>query len=93
MSGTTVARWLTVVQRSHIVLARARQWFLSDERLIRTQRAKLGQQARLQVRGKAMVQVPVNHFDRSKPFYPLVTHYLAQLIGFKELLLRGICRY
>jgi hypothetical protein len=37
-----------------------------------------------------MNQVPINHFDRSKPFYPLVMHYLAQLIGVKELALRGI---
>jgi len=37
-----------------------------------------------------MTQVPMNHFDRSKPFYPLVMHYLAQLIGIKELALRGI---
>jgi hypothetical protein len=37
-----------------------------------------------------MTQVLVNHFDRGKPFYPLVMHYLAQLIGVKELALRGI---
>lgn len=37
-----------------------------------------------------MTSVPINHFDRGKPFYPLVMHYLAQLIGFKELALRGI---
>jgi hypothetical protein len=37
-----------------------------------------------------MIQVPVNHFDRGKPFYPLVMYYLAQLIGVKELALRGI---
>lgn len=37
-----------------------------------------------------MAQVPVNHFDRGKPFYPLVTHYVAQLAGFKELAVRGI---
>ena len=36
------------------------------------------------------LQVAVNDFDRGKPFYPLVMHYLAQLIGFKELALRGI---
>ena len=37
-----------------------------------------------------MSPVQINHFDRGKPFYPLVMHYLAQLIGFKELALRGI---
>ena len=37
-----------------------------------------------------MTRVLINHFDRGKPFYPLVMHYLAQLIGFKELGLRGI---
>ena len=31
-----------------------------------------------------------NHFDRSKPFYPLVVNYIVQLIGFKELALRGL---
>ncbi len=31
-----------------------------------------------------------NHFDRGKPFYPLVVNYLVQLVGFKELGLRGI---
>ena len=37
-----------------------------------------------------MPQVSVNHFDRGKPFYPLVMQYLAQLIGIKELAFRGI---
>ena len=32
----------------------------------------------------------INHFDREKPFYPLVTHYFIQLFGFKELALRGV---
>ena len=32
----------------------------------------------------------LNHFDRSKPFYPLVMHYLAQLMGFKDLALQGV---
>jgi hypothetical protein len=31
-----------------------------------------------------------NHFDRSKPFYPLIMNYVGQLMGFKELALRGI---
>ena len=33
--------------------------------------------------------LPVAHFDRAKPFYPLVTQYVAQLVGFKELAVRG----
>ncbi len=37
-----------------------------------------------------MTNAQVNHFDRGKPFYPLVMNYLAQLIGVKELALRGI---
>jgi hypothetical protein len=37
-----------------------------------------------------MADVNVNHFDRSKPFYPLVMHYVAQLVGVKELCLRGL---
>jgi hypothetical protein len=31
-----------------------------------------------------------NHFDRSKPFYPLVMNYIIQLIGFKELSVRHL---
>jgi hypothetical protein len=34
--------------------------------------------------------IPVNHFDRSKPFYPLVMNYLIQLTGIKELLWRAL---
>jgi len=34
--------------------------------------------------------VAPNHFDRSKPFYPLVMNYLVQLLGFKELAILGI---
>ncbi len=30
-----------------------------------------------------------NHFDRGKPFYPLLTSYMSQLVGFKELAIRG----
>jgi hypothetical protein len=37
-----------------------------------------------------VTKVPVNHFDRAKPFYPLVMNYLVLLIGFKELALRGL---
>jgi len=33
--------------------------------------------------------VPVAHFDPAKPFYPLVMQYVAQLVGFKELAVRG----
>lgn len=32
----------------------------------------------------------VNHFDRGKPFYPLVMNYLILLIGFKDLAARGV---
>lgn len=36
--------------------------------------------------------VPINHFDRSKPFYPLVMNYLVLLIGFKDLAGRGVIK-
>lgn len=32
---------------------------------------------------------PPNHFDRSKPFYPLVTNYLIQSIGISETIIRA----
>lgn len=32
----------------------------------------------------------INHFDRGKPFYPLVISYIIQLLGFKELAVRGL---
>jgi hypothetical protein len=32
----------------------------------------------------------LNHFDRSRPFYPVVINYLTQLIGSKDLRLRGL---
>ena len=32
----------------------------------------------------------INHFDRGKPFYPLVMNYLIQLHSFKILAVRGI---
>lgn len=35
---------------------------------------------------------PVNHFDRGKPFYPLVMNFLAALHGWQNLLARGIGR-
>lgn len=38
----------------------------------------------------AKMSVPANHFDRGKPFYPLVMTYISQLIGLKELLVRGL---
>lgn len=34
--------------------------------------------------------VSINHFDRTKPFYPLVVGYVVQWLGLKELLLRAI---
>lgn len=34
--------------------------------------------------------IPINHFDRQKPFYPLVMNYLILLTGVKELSLRGM---
>ena len=34
--------------------------------------------------------VPLAHFDRSKPFYPLVMQYCIQLVGFKELAVRCV---
>jgi hypothetical protein len=37
-----------------------------------------------------MSQVALNHFDRSKPFYPLVINYVSQLIGYKELAVLGV---
>lgn len=33
--------------------------------------------------------VPINSFDRGKPFYPLIMNYLVLLIGFKDLAGRG----
>jgi hypothetical protein len=35
---------------------------------------------------------PLNHFDRGKPFYPLIMNYLILLIGFKELGGRGVIK-
>lgn len=37
-----------------------------------------------------MTTVAPNHFNRAKPFYPVVMNYMVQLIGFKELALRGV---
>jgi hypothetical protein len=31
----------------------------------------------------------VNHFDRAKPFYPLVVGYILQWLGLKELMIRA----
>ncbi len=36
--------------------------------------------------------VPINNFDRSKPFYPLIMNYLVLLIGFKDLAGRGVIK-
>lgn len=33
--------------------------------------------------------IPANHFDRSNPFFPIVVNYFIQLLGFKEVALRG----
>ena len=35
-------------------------------------------------------KVPINHFDRGKPFYPLVMNYLVQLLGHNELYIHEI---
>src|SRR5262245_37266054 len=32
---------------------------------------------------------PVNHFDRAKPFYPLIIGYSLQWLGLKELIIRA----
>ena len=37
-----------------------------------------------------MNTISPNSFDRGKPFYPLIMNFLIQLIGFKELAIRGI---
>lgn len=37
-----------------------------------------------------MTGVPTNHFNRSKPFYPIVMNYLIQLLGFKEIALLAV---
>ena len=34
--------------------------------------------------------IPLAHFDRGKPFYPLVMQYVIQLVGFKELAIRSV---
>lgn len=34
--------------------------------------------------------VPINHFNRAKPFYPLVMNYLLQLVGFEQIAVRGL---
>lgn len=33
---------------------------------------------------------PINNFDRGKPFYPLIMSYIIQLLGLKEILVRGV---
>lgn len=37
-----------------------------------------------------MTPTAPNSFDRGKPFYPLVMNFLTQLLGFKELAIRGM---
>src|SRR5262249_37091705 len=34
--------------------------------------------------------IPLVHFDRSKPFYPLVIQYVMQLASIKDFALRGV---
>ncbi len=33
--------------------------------------------------------IPLAHFDRGKPFYSLVMHYIMQFLGYKELAVRS----
>jgi hypothetical protein len=35
------------------------------------------------------MNISPNHFDRGKPFYPLVVNYIVLLAGFKDLAVRG----
>lgn len=37
-----------------------------------------------------MATIAPNSFDRGKPFYPLIINFLTQLLGFKELAVRGL---
>lgn len=37
-----------------------------------------------------MATIAPNSFDRGKPFYPLVMSFLTQMLGFKELAVRGV---
>src|SRR5262245_5084701 len=37
-----------------------------------------------------MTAPPSHHFDRGKPFYPFVMTYVCQLVGVRELAIRGI---
>ena len=39
-----------------------------------------------------MADVPVNHFDRGKPFYPLIMNYLFLIRGFLLLVAEGVKR-
>ena len=34
--------------------------------------------------------IPQAHFDRAKPFYPIVMQYIIQLFGFKEIAVRAV---
>lgn len=36
------------------------------------------------------MSTPIHHFDRGKPFYPLVMNYVTQLLGYKEVAVRGL---
>jgi hypothetical protein len=37
-----------------------------------------------------IMTIPVNHFDRAKPFYPLIIGYVLQWLGLKELISRAV---
>jgi hypothetical protein len=40
--------------------------------------------------GEAMADaVPLNHFARGKPFYPIIMNYLQKIVGFTELTIRA----
>jgi hypothetical protein len=38
------------------------------------------------------ISVPINTFNRGKPFYPFIMNYLVLLIGFKYLAGRGVIK-
>ena len=38
------------------------------------------------------ISVPINTFNRGKPFYPFIMNYLVLLIGFKDLAGRGVIK-
>lgn len=40
----------------------------------------------------AISSIPINHFDRGKPFYPLIMNYLILITGFKNNAARGVIK-